>query len=48
MARRQKKSTRAGGSGVSRTKLSPVMQLGVVFVIVAAMLLLMYAAKVTP
>jgi len=32
----------------SRKELTPVMQLGVVFIIIAAMVLLMYAARLNP
>jgi hypothetical protein len=48
MAKRRKKTARTVSTKSSTQELSPVMQVGVVFVIVAAMLLLMYAARTTP
>lgn len=42
------KSSPVRSSSSSKKDLSPVMQVGVVFVIVAAMLLLMYAARISP
>ncbi|MBI4226116.1 hypothetical protein HY612_03310 [Candidatus Roizmanbacteria bacterium] len=48
MAKRKKKITRTVSAKTTNKEMSPVMQIGVVFVIVAAMLLLMYAARVSP
>jgi len=48
MATRRKKTARTVSTRRSSQGLSPVMQIGVVFVIVAAMFLLMYAARLTP
>jgi len=50
MAKKVKKGKRTvSSSSPSRSKreLSPIMQVGVVFVIVAAMLLLMYVGRIT-
>jgi len=41
MAKKRRKTTQ-------KKELSPVLQIGIVFVIIAAMFLLMYAARLNP
>jgi len=48
MAKKRKRSTNSTVRVRSGKDLTPVMQLGVVFIIVAAMVLLMYAARLSP